>query len=169
VSNSDKPIYCIDTSVLIDLDNHYPRRFFESLWSNIEQLMREGRLITIEQVMKEIKHLNRPEIEKWLKQFPGVVRPFSQEIGNCLSEIMAALPDFVDQSKERDEADQPLVALALAENRAQRIFSGDFVVLTNERRKRPNERRVRIPDACAHFGIRCFSLFELMEHESWRF
>lgn len=49
------PGYVVDTSSLIDLARHYPRKAFPGLWKKIEVLVAEGRLVAPLQVYKEIK------------------------------------------------------------------------------------------------------------------
>ena len=45
-----------------------------------------------------------------------MIKSLSQEAVDCLAQLMSDLPDFVDPSKTDQDADQPLVAFAMAYN-----------------------------------------------------
>jgi hypothetical protein len=165
---SDIPrIYCVDNNIFINLTSHYPQEIFPTLWSNLNSLVDAQRLLVPEQVVRENKHEWTAD---WVRQRAQIIRPFDAVCNACLLEIMAALPNFVDASKTGDDADQFLVALAMAENRRLHGSDGGSVaVLTGERGRRGNETRLRIPDACRHFGIDCYALFPFMQAEGWSF
>jgi hypothetical protein len=167
MSSPPRRIYCVDTNIFINLTAYYPERIFPTLWANIDLLVGSERFLVPEQVVRENKH---EPTARWLTERAHIIRPFDAACNRCLLEIMAALPNFVDTAKIGDDADQFLVALAMAEN--QRLHGsphGSASVLSNERSRRAGEPRLRVPDACRHFGIDCYTLFRLMEIEDWRF
>lgn len=48
-------IYSFDSSGLIDgLERYYPADFFPGLWSRVEDLINEGRLVVSEEVLEEL-------------------------------------------------------------------------------------------------------------------
>ena len=50
--------YCIDTSALIDLSRRkYAPDVFKSLWKQIEELVKNGRIISHQKVFEELKKL----------------------------------------------------------------------------------------------------------------
>jgi hypothetical protein len=162
-----KYIYCFDTNILIRLTEYYPKTIFKTLQEKLGEMANQGRLITIEQVMSEYTYDVAGE---WFSRHPDIIRAFSEEINEALLILMRDLPGFVDHSKTFPEADQFLVALAMSENmRLNGNYSGDVVLLTQETRKKPASSRLRIPDACDHYGIACFDLLQMMEQESWEF
>jgi hypothetical protein len=165
--NDTLRVYCVDNNIFIALTSHYPPEIFPTLWANIEVLVDSQRLLVPEQVVRENNHEWTAD---WITQRGQIIRPFDTACNACMVAIMAALPNFVDASKTGDDADQFLVALAMSENRRLHGSEGGTVaVLSNERGRRGNETRLRIPDACRHFNIDCFDLFAFMQAEGWRF
>lgn len=162
-------VYSLDTNVLIILSQNYPQPIFKTLWTYLNDLAGEGRLVIIEQIAKE--YTREDEVAKWLQSQPVMVTPLSQAAVDCLSQLMTDLPDFVDYTKTDQDADQPLVAFAMAYNSSppDGIFSSKLAVVTTDRGKRSCERRLRIPDACAYYGIECFDHFQMMRREGWEF
>lgn len=58
--------YCIDTSSLIEMKDKYPKDTFLSVWQNMDRLIKEGRLIAPNEVLKEIKQ-GDDELKRWAK------------------------------------------------------------------------------------------------------
>ncbi len=76
-----------------------------------------------------------------------------------VSNVLAGLPDLVDENSERNRADPFVVALA-------RLRGG--AVVTEERARRGPTGRPRIPDVCAHLDIECLDWFGLLRAIGWR-
>lgn len=166
---SDGLAFCLDTSILISLSYNYPQPIFKTLWRYLDDLVDSGRLITIEQIVRE--YTRNDYVANWLRGQSGMIRSLSQEAVDCLAQLMSDLPEFVDPGKTDPDADQPLVAFAMAYNSSppEGLFSSRLAVVTTERAKKPSERRLRIPDVCAYYGIECFDHFEMMRREGWEF
>ncbi len=170
MSNPISRIYYADTNTFFKLFNYYPETIFRSLWSNLDHLASTSRLRTIEKVVEE---MHDPRFDEWVNARPAIVDDIGrhQAAIDCLTEIMRDLPRFVDHSKTTDEADQPLVAIALTRNRETGNDRSlwNHVVLTEEGNKKARQTRLRIRDACDHYGISCVALIKMMELENWRF
>jgi hypothetical protein len=158
----------VDSNILIDLPNVYPPEIFCTLWANIEGLVQSGRFLVPELVAEEY---HRGTGGPWLQERPQIIRPVDESCVRCLKVITTELTDFIDHSKTTTDADQFLVALAMSEN--QRLHAGSptgsVAVLTGENPKKQHQVRLRIPDACQHFGIECYKLLEFIKLEGWTF
>lgn len=157
-------IYCIDTSSFRELARHYPYPTFIGVYDALESLINQERLVTIEDVLNE--YIDE-DVKQWINnQSPKWVIPKTHAVIECLMEIMTAYPEFVDPSKTTQEADQPLVALALTLTRTR---ESDIVVVTQETRRGIPGRELKIPDACQCYEIECINLLRMMGKECWRF
>lgn len=156
-------VYCVDTSALIDL-KPYPRKVFPNLWKRLEGLVGEGRLIAPPQVREELKHID-DELLKWARSQRRMFVSLSALHLECVAEILGSFPRLIDPSKETEEADPFVIALALAAGRHE-LFGHDHVVLTQERLK---GGRPRIPHVWEHYGIRYLDVFGFFAKEGWRF
>jgi hypothetical protein len=157
--------YCADTSALFDLKEHWQMGVFPSLWTRIDRIVAEGRLFAPQAVLEEIRR-GDDELVAWATSRPGMFRPLSAEVLLKAKEILARFPDLVDSTKRHEDADPYVVAQAVLEGESP----GDLLsppsicaVLTQEHRR---IGRIRIPHACAAYGIECFDFRELFRRES---
>lgn len=161
--------YCMDSSAFIDMERaakHVP-----GLWEAVGDLADRGRLIMHKEVQGECMN---EENEAWFDAHHGIVKSFSPELGEAMAQLQADLTTdgqfMVDPSSNRDKADPWVVALAMAENMRQRDLFGpaEVVVVAHEKATGTKKGKVRIPDACVRYGIRCISLRDLLENEGLR-
>lgn len=67
--------YVIDSNSLIHLGGFFPSRF-PSLWSHIEKLVIEGRLISVKECRQEIESYGKNDpIKLWAKSHSGIFLP----------------------------------------------------------------------------------------------
>lgn len=156
-------IYCIDTSSLIRLNRDLPQDVFPGVWEKIDVLADSGRLVAPTEVLREIEQ-GDDELVSWARRHRRIFRQLDAGQIAAAMEILARFPSLVDESKETPEADPFLVALAKAENDAQKssLMPERYVLVTEERRK-------GIPLACSRYEIECINLLELFRREGWRF
>ena len=163
-------IYCIDTSALIDLDRLYPKNTFPTLWEKLEELIRDKRLISSIKVLVELS-ARTDDIYVWAKKHKQMFkRQNSKRHIDIIKEILRKHPTLVDEKKEREDADPFLVALALTQKRIgpEDLFrKSEWVVITQEKPSRGS--RVKIPDVCKYYGIKCTSIVEFLKMEQWKF
>ena len=164
-------IYVIDTSSLIRIKpEYYPHDIFVSLWSNMENIVKEGRLISSKLVLDELKKMD-DDIYKWAKRnksmFKKITPQQTKEVKNILgTKDFGAL---IDCGAQDGQADPFIIAIAL-EKEKQTSFP-DFnkkikkMVVTEERL---HGNRIRIPFVCQYFGVECTNIFDLFRREGWR-
>jgi hypothetical protein len=156
-------MYCIDTSVLIQANEQLaPMDVNPSFWSKFEKLVRDGRAISPDEVLREIEKKS-DQVHEWCKNLNGTCDtfflPLEEEVQDASSEILAQFPKLVDDRQGKGQADPFVIGLAKIRR---------ATVVTQEGRTGSNNRP-KIPDVCAHYGIRCFNLVDLMRAERWRF
>ncbi len=75
------PVYCIDASALINL-KRYRRDVFPTIWKKIEEMAKNGLLISHAEVYREID-AGKDEILKWCKRNRKILK----EVDDCQKEI----------------------------------------------------------------------------------
>jgi len=151
------PGYCIDTSALIDLGRHYPRKVFKGVWEKVEALVAAGDLVAPREVQKELEQID-DEVARWAKKqralFKGLDSAQIQEV----RAIVARFPNLVDLSKTIPDADPFIIALARTEG---------LTVVTSEKPKGPGGQKV--PNVCNDLGVPWLNLVPFFEKQGWRF
>lgn len=151
--------HCIDASALFELKDSYPPKVFKSLWNEIEKLIEEEKLISPNEVLKEINAGN-DALVPWAKKYKRMFLQIDKEQEDALKKILAKFPDFADELKSKPVfADPWVVALAMAQ--------GVTVVMMEHRAQAG--QRPKIPDVCEAFRIKCITLLEWFEEQTWEF
>ena len=154
--------YVIDTSSFQQLFSCYKRARFPSLWNKFDELVESGAVISIQHVLREIRHRDRGHGEIEWTHAHSELFPSATENEALLLYQIFEVPRFrhvvpTDIRDTEAAADPFLIA------RAKAI---DGMVITQERER---GNRVRIPSVCHHFDIKCGTLDDLMEMEDWLF
>jgi Domain of unknown function (DUF4411) len=108
------PVYCIDTSALIDLWRRYPQKVFGGLWAAIEKLIEDGRLIAPREVLRDLQK-GDDEVYKWAKKRAKMFVDLDAEQQALLKEVLKDFPKWVDPLSQLPEADPLVIALARAQ------------------------------------------------------
>ncbi len=162
------PVYCIDTSSLVDLHRFYPGARFPTLWDRLERLIGEARLLAPREVRRELE-AREDELTVWIREHAVMfVDPDFGQI-EAVSEILARFQGLLDPEKEGPEADPWVVALPVSRARTHGSVPTEWVVVTQERGRGPQSPRPRIPDVCGHYGLRSINLLDLIHQEGWTF
>ncbi len=154
--------YVFDTSPLSALFKNYYRNRFPSLWARFDDLVQSGHMVSTREVLREIEDGAIESLRDWAAQnLPLFTVPTAAE-GAFVTRIylVAHFQQNIEQQKILKggrTADAFVIAKAAVEH---------GTVVTMEVLK-PNA--AKIPNICAHFGVRCLSLEEFMEEEGWQF
>lgn len=154
--------YVFDNGPLSALFRNYYRNRFPSLWQRFDQLVDDGRLVSTREVLREIEDSSIESLVEWASQHRDLFATPTTEQGAFVVKIyaVARFQQNIEQKKllrGGKVADPFVIARAACEN---------LTVVTTELMK-PNA--VKIPNICAHFGVKCLSLPEFMEAEGWTF
>ena len=165
-----EPVYCFDTSSLIDLNRRYPRDIFPGLWERLGGLAQNGRLVAPREVFRELEK-GDDELVPWARERSEMFQDLDDAQIEAVREILVRFPNLVDRDKETPDADPFVVALAVVQNRleSQSMLPRPWVVVAEESRRRSPDQRPRIPDVCEHFAVSCLRVFNLIRTEGWTF
>ncbi|MDK8685466.1 DUF4411 family protein [Corynebacterium pseudodiphtheriticum] len=161
-------MYLVDTNILLNAFNYYPRSVFPSYWKVFEARLSSGEFCVHEQVYEELKKKDDDKI-RWLEATVpkdrlltkdsaelGLYAEFTQwaRFERNPAYQTKAVRDFLNH------ADSWLVASAAARR---------LTLLTNETASPQKINRVKIPDAAAAFGVSCYTNLEFLKSENIQF
>src|SRR5690606_34994640 len=107
-----KPIYSIDTNVLMDWQaRYYPTDIFPSLLVKMDSLINEGRLIAPAIVREELQAIGTNELCDWAKARKHLFVPTGDVLQFALN-VLTEHPDLADPKAMHDEADPYVIGLA---------------------------------------------------------
>ena len=166
------PKYVIDACAIIDLDGGLGQPTAlttddatrEYVWGEVIILIEAGRLVTVFEVMKEVKRY-APDAWERLKGYKKFVSRRTPSRLILAGQIIEDYPDLVDDLDARTHTKEPgdPYVIAYAE------LNQGVVVVTNEKakheRSKNNKKGTHIPDVCLEKGIPCKKLDELVTEE----
>lgn len=156
-------IYVFDTNSLSNVLNHYYRDRFPSFWEKLDDMIRQGYLLSVRECRGELQDkFADEEIERLAKHNPDFfVRPTSEELA-FITQVYSV--SHFRQNLERKKllgggyfADPFIIAKANAV---------DGLVVTEEALR---ENAAKIPNICKHFNIGCVNLEGFLSNEGWIF
>jgi Domain of unknown function (DUF4411) len=155
------PTYCIDTSSLVHAWRRaYPPKRFAGLWTSIDKLIEDGRLVATIEVYHELKKKD-DDIFEWAKaRKQSMFLDIDDEVQNEVVRIMQSYPKLVDTGKGKSGGDPFVIAQALARNPR-------LIVITQE--AGGSADKPRIPYVCEREAVRHINLLTLIEEEDWVF
>ena len=147
--------YIIDaSSILSQKDSEpYRRKIHQTLWNNIDQLIKEKRSVTCSEIIEEVQD---DELKKWYKNLEGEILPINDAIQEKVKYVVTSNPQLVDLKARKSSGDPFLIATALQYN---------LTIITEESPKSSK----KIPAVCNNLDIPCINLLGLCEKENWKF
>src|SRR5262249_32976475 len=138
----------------------YPINMATSFWAWLAGQVQHGNIVAPRRVYQEIADVenHKDELAQWVKtrRDKGLCIPPSRAVQKRVAEIEAKVfeaythPEAWEFSKG---ADPWLIAHALED---------EGVVVTMESDLRPEAKKVRIPDVCEMFEVKCVDMLEMM-------
>jgi len=159
-------IYSMDTSGWTALRRGYPAGSFPSLWQNVDLLAKNDRLISPDQVYAELEKQD-DELLKWAKSRKRIFLKLDDEQVAVGLQIVADYPSLVNPLKQTPDADPFVISLAIVRQKRATILGDECIVVSAEKRGSP--QKYKIPDVCAHLGIRHFTILSVIAEEGWTF
>jgi len=155
------PRYWIDASVLIEAHRRtYPISIAISFWTWLAGQVQQGSVVAPRRVYQEIAEVedHKDELAQWMKnrRDKGLCIALSKAVQDRVGEIQARVfesysyPEAWDFSRG---ADPWIIAHAIEDK---------GVVVTLESDLRPDAKKVRIPDVCDIFDVKCLDMLEMM-------
>lgn len=151
-------IYCVDTSSLIAAwQERYPIDNFPRFWQRMEDLIKDGRLVSPIEVFNEVKKRS-DDLHEWLKvQKEIMFRELDDEVQIEVASILQRFPRLVGEKKLRTSADPFVIALV-------RITG--YQLVTDEK-PTGSPSRPNIPDVCAELSLPTIGILQLIQREKW--
>ena len=156
--------FVLDSNFFIQAHRmHYPMDVVPNFWSKIKELAEKGIIVSIDKVKDEL-NLNKDELTVWCND--NLPEDFFKETDIVIGEYvavtawvnsksthfnLAALNEFLDST----EADAWLIAHSIA---------NESSIVTHETSEPYRKNKVKIPDACAPFGVSCLNTIELFRY-----
>jgi hypothetical protein len=138
--------YCLDTSVFINSwQAHYRIDVFPGVWAALDGLIREGRLVSCQEVFTELQK-QRDALLDWGKARKQIFEPPTAETTLQMSKIMERFPNFAAIGGSTNAADPWLIAHA-------RITDTTVVTFEQDQQTKPT-KPPKIPNVCNDLGIR---------------
>ena len=157
--------YLLDTNLFITSEQHIPRDIFPSFWEKFGSVLKSGDAVLHQTVLDELKQ-KKDAIVPWLKELESVkpMQPSSDTLARYL-EVCAWAESYgyTDEAVRVFQSDTRADAWLVAEG----VASGLTVVTYETRSSTLN--KVKIPNACAAFGVECVSGFDFMRRQGFRF
>lgn len=152
-------MFTIDTNILIDMERHYPRDIFGSLWVALESSIDQGRACICQDVLDELA-VGGDELHKWAKSYPDFVCSITQVDINLAQQISQKYPDWARD--EKNAADPFVVAHAMNTKRH---------IVTNEKHAGPGvlSHNQKMPNVAEAHGLKTYKLMEWIRLEEWSF
>lgn len=145
-----KTVYCIDTSSLINL-KPYRRDVFPTIWNKLENMIKNGELLSHLEVYKEIEAV-KDVIHNWCKNNKKMFR----DVDECQIQKLQDVKRQYDRNYWENEinktspwADPWLIALSICEK----------AIIVADEKNAPN----RIPVISAVFGVKCLGLLDFFK------
>jgi hypothetical protein len=132
----------------------------------VDYLAKNSRLISPHEVYAELEKQD-DELLKWAKLHKEPFKKLDDEQVAVGLQIVADFPTLVNPLKQTPDADPFVISLAIVQRKRSTLLGDECVVVSAEKRGSP--QKYKIPDVCAHFGIRHFSILDVIAEEGWTF
>ena len=158
--------YVLDTNVFITAwRDYYARDFCPGFWECLEHYAREGRLLSIDRVLKEITQPKK--LVEWTSGVSDVL--FASSADQQVVQVFSEMQQWV---LENDQFLPP------AKDEFARVADGwtaafakvrGAVLITHESFEPNARKRVKLPNVCREFGIVYRNTFDMLRELGIRF
>ncbi len=153
-------IHWLDSNVLISAkDGPFRFNVAPAFWKTLDEKALRGEIRVSKMVYEEImKYEPQDDLANWLKNRKGN--------GFCVSpgkDVQAAYQDIADHVVTKYESPYVAEFLSVADPWViAHAAASSGIVVTFETRGL-GSKRVKIPDVCTHFNIKCKNLYDMLE------
>jgi len=169
-----KNIYIIDTSSFRKIK--LPPDIFVGMWKNIENLAEEGRFISHELVLEEIRNYEgkKDMLLEWAENHKNIFKDITLQQTKLVKKILCTdnFGGLIDPKATNGQADPFIIAMAM-EKEEQTSLTDDGeeikkILVTEETMNPKHPNKIRIPFVCRSFGIKCINIFDFFRMEGWK-
>jgi hypothetical protein len=160
-------MWVIDTDSILKLYTTYSPDYFSTLWAELDELAERSQLLsTIVNYLEIEERIGQEWLYEWKKAHKAMFLEIDGEVQDHVVEILEVFPDLIEQQSDKEQADPYLIALAMQRGA---IVITEEIPLTPEAMRNPERKsKMKIPNACAHFGIQTMNLVRFVNSPEWR-
>jgi hypothetical protein len=156
------PKYIVDANILIQAyRKYYPMDVFCGFWDKVKHLADSNSIISIDKVKDEV-WLNKDALTRWCRNqlsddFFVKSSAFIGEYAHVIKTVSGLgkyTPNAMSEFADETVADAFLIATALS--------STNNYVLVSEEVPTNSIKKVKIPDVCNLFGVRCINTVDML-------
>lgn len=157
--STEEPRFTIDTCSFNEMfDDERPsnKKNFPGIWDSVEELIKNGEIISHEEVYEEIMSGPYITLQAWARKNKNIFYSYDYiREGAVIAEIgCKGFAEFVHQRKKKNNADPWLIAQA----RVQKLK-----IITQEKKKKAQD----LPRVASEFGIDYLDIFGLVKEKGW--
>jgi hypothetical protein len=164
MSELQHKIYCFDTSVFVALNRIHNSIPIPDFWDFLEQLFKEGKIISHEYVFDELSAGDF--IGKWIQNKQQCFIGLTDKQFQNVEKILQKFPTLIDSEKEKNQADPWLIALAIEKAEEENLFGKNTLYVVSQEKISSSNK---IPAACKAFNIDHFNLEAFLQDNGMRF
>jgi len=161
--------YTIDMCSLLEMfrdGRKYPRGVFRSLFEDVCNLVSGNIIVSHIEVFNEIKNGSfgkTDELYKWALNNKYAFKDYDMlDEPNIIKQMSSKYTEWVNDKLSSTNADPWLIAQAKCNN--WKIITEEGLTTGSTPRK-----KIRIPDVCKDFGVKCINLLELIIEQRWSY
>lgn len=151
--------YWLDSSVFIEgLKGPYGFDLAPRFWIVLDEMAGEGLLACPKMVYDELSD-GQDDLADWAKNrketslFAGIDAVVQARFRKVCAYVIGRYPDNQSRRRFLDRADPWVIAHAIANGGA---------AVTHERRNPDGSAKVKIPNVCENFGVRCIDVYRML-------
>jgi hypothetical protein len=152
-----KPKYTIDTCSLTAMRSVYPPDVFPGAWTKLDNLADAGVLVSIEDVLEELKH-QEDDVCDWARKHPSIFHALDGPVQQKVREILRTHGNLVDIKRRKSGADPFVIAHAILNK---------CIVVTEEKPSGGPDKS-KIPDVCKAYNVECIRVLDMFRREGLR-
>ena len=154
-------IYWIDSNVFIEAQAAlFPFAVIPNFWTHLDKKFAEGTVRSSCMVYRELVHYC-DDLSNWIKarKQSGLCIPITPDVEDELKKVAAYVAATYDVPNTNDflsGADGWVIAHAMATK---------GTVVSQESKNYPAGKKARIPDICAHLGVKCIKVMDMLKQQ----
>ena len=164
--NNENKIYCIDTSVFLQL--HFINKIIPipDVWKELDILFAEDKIISHEFVFDEF-HSEKSKndfINIWISDKKKYFHKITEKQTKLVPQILKKFPKLINPNKENNQANPWLIAMAIEIIENPNLFETKNVIIVSQEKLSSN---INIPAACKEFDVPHINLEQFFEENGW--
>lgn len=158
--------YFINTNSMILLRRTYSPEFFEPLWIELHSAISKKVISSTRINFEELRVEEDDIFNEWKDSHREMFLDIIPEVQEYVVAILSRFPDLIDPDSDKEQADPYLIGYAMHYNSI--VVTEEARLSTQALSDPKRKKKVRIPNVCDHFNIRCMNVVEFVNSGAWR-